>query len=98
MSGDKGREPAFPCERPVMGPDESLISEEGKHPYKIIGTEYCPGVSTRLYVATAALQGMIAGSQGLNITVEQFAEQSLKLADALIAAESLTPEPKNGGK
>ena len=43
------------------------------------------GLSKREYFAAMAMQGMIAGSQGLQITVEQFATQSLKLADALIA-------------
>ena len=42
------------------------------------------GLTKRELIAAMALQGMIAGSQGLNITIEQFAEQSVKLADALI--------------
>lgn len=36
--------------------------------------------------AMAALTGMIAGGQGLQISTEQFAAQSYKLADAMLAA------------
>lgn len=34
--------------------------------------------------AVGALQGMVAGSQGLAITTEQFAEQSYNLAQAMM--------------
>lgn len=42
------------------------------------------GLTKREYFASDLMAGMIAGSQGLNITVKQFAEQAVKLADALI--------------
>lgn len=43
------------------------------------------GLTKREWFAGLAMQGMIAGSQGLQITVKEFASQSIKLADALIA-------------
>ncbi len=43
------------------------------------------GLTKREYFAAMAMQGTIAGSQGLDITSEQFAAISIKLADALIA-------------
>lgn len=42
------------------------------------------GLTKRELFSAMAMQGMIAGSQGLQITVKEFAEQSLKLADALL--------------
>ena len=86
MSGDKGREPAFPT-TPV---GEQVGGLSG-------------GISVRLYVATAALQGLLAGeTEGWNFKNDYAlaAEQACKYADALIEQESrtLTPEPKNGGK
>lgn len=42
------------------------------------------GLTTREYFAAIAMEGAIAGSQGLDITAEQFALLSVKLADALI--------------
>jgi len=47
------------------------------------------GMSLRDYFAANALEGMIAGSQGLAITTEQFAEQSYKLADAMLKARKI---------
>jgi len=47
--------------------------------------------SDRDMFAAAALQGMIAGSSGLEITPEQFAEQSLKIADAMLKAREVKP-------
>lgn len=65
-------------------PDDSIFPTkpraEGEG--RVEGT---PGLTKREFIAALAMQGMIAGSQGLQITTEQFAEQSLKLADALIA-------------
>ena len=43
------------------------------------------GLTKREHFAGLAMQGMIAGSQGLKISTEEFAFQSVKLADALIA-------------
>lgn len=52
------------------------------------GDRFCgsEGMMMRDYFAAKALQGMIAGGRGLAITTEQFAEQSYKLADAMIKA------------
>lgn len=43
------------------------------------------GLTKREYFAAMAMQGMISGSQGLEIAVDEFAERSAMLADALIA-------------
>lgn len=43
------------------------------------------GLTKREWFAGLAMQGTIAGSQGLDITAQQFAEITVKLADALIA-------------
>lgn len=45
-----------------------------------------PGMSLRDYFAAAALQGMVAGSQGLAITRKEFARDSFALADAMLEA------------
>lgn len=42
------------------------------------------GLSKREYFAAMAMQGMIAGSQGLDISPQEFAQSSVELADALI--------------
>ena len=69
----------------------------------VVGTPDTPwgmqndGMTLRDYFAAAALQGMIAGGQGLAISVAQFASQSYLLADAMIAAGKQTPpEAKQG--
>ncbi len=41
-------------------------------------------LTKREYLAAMAMGGLVAGSRGLSITVEQFAEQSVRRADALI--------------
>jgi hypothetical protein len=46
--------------------------------------EVLHGMTLRQYLAGQALVGMLAGSRGLEITTKDFAEQSVKLADALI--------------
>lgn len=46
----------------------------------------CPGLTKREYFAALALQSMIAGSQGLQITAKQFGDNSVELADSLIQA------------
>lgn len=48
------------------------------------GTESAAHLTKREFIATHALSGMIAGSVGLVISPEEFAEQSVKLADALL--------------
>jgi len=52
------------------------------------GYEGPDGMSLRDYFAGQALAGMIAGSQGLDITHGQFAENAYALADAMIAARA----------
>lgn len=42
------------------------------------------GMSLRDWLAGQALAGMIAGSQGLDISIEKFASQSYNLADAML--------------
>jgi hypothetical protein len=71
----KGNEPALP--------------QEYDNPRGMNGTvlgvgQLKGGLTKREYFACLAMQGMIAGSQGLNITIEQFAKQSTLLADALL--------------
>lgn len=45
---------------------------------------WTPGLTKREFFAGKALEGMIAGSQGIQITTAQFASQAVELADALI--------------
>lgn len=42
------------------------------------------GLTKREYFAAMAMQGMLAGSQGLDIKTWEFSEQSIALADSLI--------------
>jgi len=42
------------------------------------------GMSLRDWFAGMALQGIIAGSQGLEMSTQQFAEQAFKLSDAMM--------------
>ena len=58
-------------------PFTTHIFSDGSH-------KFHPGISQREYFASTALQGMIAGSQGVKMSAPQFASQSVKLADALI--------------
>lgn len=46
------------------------------------------GATLRDWFAGQALMGMVADSKGLAITVDQFASQSYKLADAMLAERS----------
>jgi len=54
------------------------------------------GMSLRDYFAAAALQGMIAGSQGLSITTEEFASQSYALAYAMLQERKKTERKSHG--
>lgn len=80
-------DPAFPFEGCTSLIDRELLNQVGPENAAKIATisKRYDGLTKREYFAAIAMQGMIAGSQGLHITVEQFASQSLKLADALIA-------------
>ncbi len=76
-------QPAFPCAKETIdGPQRTV--------------ERFTGMTLRHYYVGLAMQGMIAGSQGLQINSEQFATQSLKLADALLA-ELEKPAQKGEG-
>lgn len=44
-----------------------------------------PGMSLRDWFAGKALQGMVSGSQGLEISIREFAKSSYELADEMIA-------------
>ena len=68
-------EPIYQSNVNLLDPSTGLVTD----------TRLYVGLTKREWFAGLALQGMIAGSQGLNITVKQFAEQSVKLAEALIA-------------
>lgn len=57
---------------------------EGKEQSAVV-PRWQSGLTKREYFAAVAMQGMIARSHGLYVTTTQFAEQSVKLADALIA-------------
>lgn len=48
------------------------------------------GMTLRDYFAGQALAGVVAGSAGLIITPEQFAEQSYALADAMLKQRDAT--------
>lgn len=63
------REPAFP-----------RACFEGEH----ITDQGSIGMSLRDWFAGLALEGMIAGSQGLEITREEFAAGAYALADAML--------------
>lgn len=52
-----------------------------------------PGMSLRDWFAGQALAGMVAGSVGLEITTEQFGEQTYRLADAMLAARTSKENP-----
>lgn len=54
--------------------------EEGAFP----SLKFPIGLTKREYFAAMAMQGMLAGSQGLDISTTQFAEQACVLAYALI--------------
>jgi hypothetical protein len=71
MSKDNGG-PAFP---------QTTTQSYGGIP----STDVEGGMTLRQWYAGQALMGMIAGSQGLNITLEQFSQQSFALADLMIA-------------
>ena len=58
------------------------------------GVPKWPGVSKRELAAMFALSGMIAGSQGIEISAEQFGAQSVKLADSLLASLAASTEEK----
>jgi hypothetical protein len=57
-------------------------------------TQAANGLTKREFFAALAMQGMIAGSQGLRITVSEFAKQSVLLADALIAELNKAERPE----
>lgn len=64
------------------GPIYPVTIEKFEGPIRMLERTY--GLTKREWFAGIALQGMIAGSQGLRITVKEFAEQSFKLADAML--------------
>lgn len=49
------------------------------------------GMTLRDYFASAALSGMVAGSQGLAISRADFAKSSYLLADAMLEARKKVP-------
>ena len=53
--------------------------------------ECWPGMTLRDWFAGQALAGMVAGSRGLDITIEQFATESYSLADAMLAERERRP-------
>lgn len=68
-----GDEPAFPASH-----------YETEHGDRVYCTAGQGGLSQRAYIATAAMQGLIAG--GMNITAEDTANDAVNYADALLAA------------
>ena len=48
-------------------------------------TDYFPGMSLRAYIATAVLQGIIAGNYIDGYAYEEQSRDAIKFADALIA-------------
>lgn len=71
-SAGNGGGPAFPQHLSTLVSHEWL-EKEGQQ-----------GMTLRDWFAGMALQGMVAGSQGLVITHGEFAKQSYRLADAML--------------
>lgn len=75
MKNDGG--PAFPARIDQWNGKTGEQSEEWVHRFE--------GMTLRDWFAGQALAGMVAGSKGIEITPDEFAESSYQLADAMIA-------------
>lgn len=79
--------------------EEKKLIDDGGPAFPVSWNENTPGklcaitvMSRRQWLAGLAMQGMIAGSQGLYVTTKQFAKQSYALADAIIQFEKSEAE------
>lgn len=83
------RKPPEPTNVPVDQLEEvfggaSPLADHSAVAIDFMQSQIPPRDLLRAQLAGAAMQGMVAGGAGLVITTEQFAERSVKLADALL--------------
>lgn len=74
---NKGQQPVFPSTYKLK---DGLGSEWEEHEY---------GISTRLYIATKMMPGLIAGYINIDAHIEISVNRAYKIADELLKQENL---------